>query len=249
MNLILFSEEEIQASGTVTLTDFRAVHIRTVLRAKAGDTLRTGVVNGLIGTSSVQSVTEESVCLSTHHTETAPEPWIDLILAVPRPKVLRRLWPQLAALGVGKIVILSAFKTERFYFSTQWLDPLHYTPLLVKGLMQAGASRLPEVNIRKWFQRFVEEDLDKLFPNSLRLLAHPGEKCTPIPPRQEWHRPVLAVGPEGGWAEYEIEMLTKQGFTPFSLGMRTLCTDTATIALISALMMNMTNGMFSQYAF
>ena len=241
MNRILFSAEEIQKDGTVTLTDTRAVHIRNVLRAKVGDTLRTGIVNGLIGTSSIQSVTDESVCLSTRHEEAAPEPLIDVILAVPRPKVLRRLWPQLAALGVGKIVILSAFRTERNYFSTQWLDPVHYTPLLVNGLMQAGASRLPEIHIRKWFKTFVEKELDAMFPDSLRLLAHPGtEGCGPLPTMRDWHRPVLAIGPEGGWAEYEIDILTLQGFTLFSLGERTLSTDTATIGLIYAIMSQFT---------
>jgi len=221
------------------VTDDRAKHIRTVLRARVGDTIRTGIVNGLIGTSRITRMTEDSVILSPSHTESAPEPWIDLILAIPRPKVMRRLWPQLAALGVGKIVILSAFRTERCYFDTHWLNPVHYTPLLVNGLMQAGVSRLPEVHLRKWFKTFVENELDTMFPDALKLLAHPSEECSSLPAAQEWRRPVLAVGPEGGWAEYEIEILMAQEFTPFSLGERTLRTDTATIALISALMMRM----------
>ena len=240
MNRILFTAEEIQPNGAVTLIDSRATHIRHVLRARIGDTIRTGVVNGLIGTSRITMIAEDFVRLSPCHTESAPEPWIDLILAIPRPKVLRRLWPQLAALGVGKIVVLSAFRTERCYFSTQWLDPVHYNPLLINGLMQAGVSRLPEVHIRKWFKTFVEEELDTMFPDSLKLLAHPSEERTPVPTMQDWRRPVLAVGPEGGWAEYELGLFAAQGFTRFSMGERTLRTDTATIALISALMMAMT---------
>ncbi|MCL2104960.1 MAG: 16S rRNA (uracil(1498)-N(3))-methyltransferase [Kiritimatiellaeota bacterium] len=239
MNRILFTAEEIQASGTVLLYDARATHIRDVLHASVGDVIRTGTVNGAIGTSCIVRMANDGVWLSPCHTETAPEPWIDLILAVPRPKVLRRLWPQLAALGVGKIVILSAFKTERFYFSTQWLDPMFYKPLLIDGLMQAGVSHLPQVHIRKWFQSYVEKELDTMFPNSLRLLAHPSEECSAIPSTLEWRRPVLAVGPEGGWVDSEIEMLTARGFTQFSLGERVLRSDTATIALISALMVSM----------
>jgi RsmE family RNA methyltransferase len=240
MNRILFSADEIQADGAVMLSDDRAKHIRTVLRSRVGDIVRTGIVNGLIGLSRITRMTEDSVWLTTCHKEAAPEPWIDLILAIPRPKVMRRLWPQLASLGVGKIVVLSAFRTERNYFATQWLDPVHYTPLLINGLMQAGVSHLPKVHIRKWFKTFAEEALDMMFPDSQRLLAHPSDECNSFPSAKEWRRPVLAVGPEGGWAEYEIEILLAQGFTPFSLGSRTLRTDTATIALISALMMGMT---------
>lgn len=241
MNRILFSAEEVQPDGTVTLTGFRAAHIRTVLRSKAGDTLRTGVLNGLTGTSRVESITEDSVRLTPSHTEAAPEPWIDLILAAPRPKVLKRLWAQLAALGVGQIVILNAFRVEKCYFDSQWLDPAFYTPLLTEGLMQAGTTRLPDVRVRPRFKPFVEDELDTLFPaDTPRLLAHPasahGVHALPCPAGL---RPLLAIGPEGGWIDYELNLLAGKGFVPFSLGPRTLRTDTAAVALIAALMVSL----------
>ena len=239
MNRILFTAEEVRPDGRVELGDFRAVHIRDVLHAKAGDIIRTGVINGPIGTSVVKRVTEDGVTLSAYHDETAPEPWMDLILAAPRPKVMRRLWAQLTALGVGRIVILSAFRVERYYFSSHWLVPEHYTPLLVKGLMQAGASRLPEVTIKPWFKAFIQDDLDAMFPEpgTIRLVAHPGgEERNPARGLPEWKRPLLAVGPEGGWSDYELQMFADKNFLPYSLGERTLATDTAAIALIAALM-------------
>ena len=243
MNRILFSAEEVQPDGTVTLSDFRAEHIRNVLRADVGDTVRTGTLNGLIGTSRIERMDADSIRLTTCHAHHAPEPWIDLMLATPRPKVLRRLWPQLTALGVGRIVILNAFKVEKCYFSSQWLDPAFYTPLLIEGLMQAGNTRLPEVHIKPRFKPFVEDELDTMFPTSARLLAHPkvahGVPAMPChaPVGSNKLRPVLAIGPEGGWTDFEMRLLTEKGFTPFSLGARTLRTDTATIALIAALML------------
>lgn len=237
MNRILFSQEEAQADTVVKLTDFRAEHIRKVLRSKEGDLLQTGVINGPIGISRVERIADEGIWLRPHHTQSAPEPWMDLLLAVPRPKELRRLWAQLAALGVGRIVILSAFRAERNYFSSQWVAPAFYTPLLIEGLMQAGASRLPEVHIRKLFKPFVEDELEGMFPKTMRLLAHPGEtmQCRVEVPDASC-RPLLAVGPEGGWTDYERLTLIEHGFIPFSLGERTLRTSTATIALIAALM-------------
>ena len=238
MNRILFSADEVLADGTVTLADFRAVHIRTVLNANVGDTLRTGIVNGPVGTSRIERMTDDSISLQTSHEEIAPEPWIDLILAAPRPKVLKRLWPQLAALGVGRIIVLNAFRVEKTYFHSQWTTPEYYMPLLFEGLAQAGTSRLPEVHIKTRFKPFVEDELDAMFPGALRLLAHPGEGRGGIPSEmREGSRPLLAVGPEGGWIDYELNMLAGKGFIPFSLGPRTLRTDTATIGLIAALMM------------
>ena len=235
MNRILFEPEEIRADGTVLLTDERAEHVRRVLRAAPGQVITTGTLNGLAGISRVLDVSESCVRLLPDHTVILPEPWFDLLLAAPRPKVLKRLWPQLAALGVGRVALLNAYKVEKCYFSSQWLDPLHYRPLLIEGLTQAGLTRLPEVRVCPRFKPFVEDELDGLFPTALRLLAHPGPRRTLPHVADPKARPLLAVGPEGGWTDYEMKAMVAHGFQMFSLGERILRSDTACIALVSVL--------------
>jgi len=46
-------------------------------------------------------------------------------------------------------------------------------------------------------------------------------------------RVLLAVGPEGGWNEFEISLLRSHGFEPVSMGERTLRSDTACVALLA----------------
>ena len=46
-------------------------------------------------------------------------------------------------------------------------------------------------------------------------------------------RVLLAVGPEGGWNDFEIRLLTSHGFHRVGMGARTLRTDTACIALLA----------------
>ena len=46
-------------------------------------------------------------------------------------------------------------------------------------------------------------------------------------------RVLLAVGPEGGWNEFELSLLESHGFQRASMGSRTLRTDTACIALLA----------------
>ena len=244
MNRILFEASEIRSDGTVILRDFRADHIRKVLHGQAGQILKTGTVNGLIGSSRILACSDDAVTLTVNHTEEAAEPWIDLILALPRPKVMKRLWAQLAALGVGRIILLNAAKVEKFYFSSQWLDPAVYRPLLVEGLMQCGAARLPEVTVSPLFKPFIEDDLDRLFPDQpFLLIADPAPAPTPAAfPASPSGRPLLANGPEGGWSRYERERLSEKGFKPFSLGGRILRTDTACIALLAVLADRLKNG-------
>lgn len=232
MNRILFELEEILPDGTVLVSDSRAEHLRQVLRITLGQSISTGTLNGLAGVSRVLEISDAAVRLQPEHTVALAEPWFDLLLAVPRPKVLKRLWPQLAALGVGRVVLLNAAKVEKCYFNSQWLDARHYRPLLVEGLTQAGLTRLPEVTVAPRFKPFVEDELDAMFPDSLRLLAHPGPKSA-MP--SDGGRPLLAIGPEGGWTEYELTRLQERGFNTFSLGPRILRSDTASIALIAVL--------------
>jgi RsmE family RNA methyltransferase len=162
---------------------------------------------------------------------------VDLLLALPRPKVMRRLWPQLAALGVGRIVLTNAARVERNYFDTHVLDPAFYRPLLIEGLQQAQDTHLPRVSIHRRFRPLVEDELDSLCPPGARLVAHPSGDAPPVAgawPRGA-ARVLLAVGPEGGWDDFELRLLGDRGFRPVSLGARTLRTDTACVALLAAL--------------
>ncbi|MCI5118968.1 MAG: RsmE family RNA methyltransferase, partial [Candidatus Electrothrix sp. LOE1_4_5] len=53
---------------------------------------------------------------------------------------------------------------------------------------------------------------------------------------QEQERKILlAVGPEGGWNDFEVENFLEQGFSAFSLGNRILHVDTAVVALLAQL--------------
>jgi len=235
VNRLLFDAIELRADNSLHLTGHRARHLQEVLKVAVGDTVRVGQVDGRIGQARVCELDAGTVVLAVALDGRAPEPWADLLLALPRPKVLKRLWPQLAALGVGRVVLVNAAKVERCYFGSHAVEPETYRPLLLEGLMQAGTTRLPEVSVRRRFRQFVEEELDAFAGDHVRLLAHPGSP-TPLPMQlAAGARPLVAVGPEGGWADYEIEALKERGFQMFSLGTRTLRTDTACVALLAVL--------------
>ena len=46
----------------------------------------------------------------------------------------------------------------------------------------------------------------------------------------------LAIGPEGGWTEYETEQFVSRGFAQHSFGQRILRVETAVSALVGRLM-------------
>jgi len=246
MNIILLDPSEL--ADPVALSGPRASHIHKVLQSAPGETVKIGVINGLCGRAEVLATTPESAQLKILNLdETPPPPWCGLILALPRPRAMKRLWSQLATIGVREIHILDAAKVEKNYFASHVTESYTYEPLLLDGLVQAGATTVPGVHIHARFDLFVKNTLPSLVtPETLPLLAHPGP-ATPLVGRALRARrascgvlgepalPLLAVGPDGGWTPEEQAAFLAAGFHPFSLGQRPLRTDTACVALLSTI--------------
>ena len=236
MNLVLIERHELETGGRVLLRDARADHLRSVLKVLPGDRVRVGLLDGALGEGVVMRVEPSGVELSCALQDEVPAlARVDLLLALPRPKVLQRLWSQLAALGVGRIVLTNAARVERQYFDTHVLTERCYRPLLIEGLQQARDTRLPRVSIHRQFRTLVEDELDVICAgDGQRLVAHPGSG-PPVEGAVGRHadRLLLAIGPEGGWNAFELGLLARRRFEPVSMGPRTLRTDTAVVALLA----------------
>ena len=238
MNRILFERGEI-VDGIATCGGVRAEHILKVLHGEVGQTLKTGEVDGLIGTGEIVEIVRGGggplVRVKVDHSGRGLEPCFDLVLAPPRPRVMKRLMPQLASLGVGTMVLVGAKKVEKDFWGATLLKEENYRPLLVDGLMQSGTSALPRIETRRNFRAFVRDELDAAFPTANRVVAHPYGAFVRGASAADGGRLLLAVGPEGGWTDEEVELLESRGFARYSLGRRILRTDTALVALVSRL--------------
>ena len=235
MNLVLLDADEVDSAGGVRLTGRRARHLTQILAVSPGDKVRVGILDGPVGRGEVVVVDDEGVILRCTFGETPAAPSVDLLLALPRPKVLRRLWAQIAAIGVGRVVLTNAERVERNYFDTHLLDPRTYRPLLVEGLEQARDTRMPVVSVHKQFRVLIEDDLDALVGDVQRLVADPSGQSSVADARrvEPESRVLIAIGPEGGWNRFELDLLGQHGFVGVSMGPRTLRVDTACIALLA----------------
>jgi RsmE family RNA methyltransferase len=236
VNLILLDERDRVGASGVTLSDARAVHLLNVLKVTPGREVRVGLLDGPFGVGTVTSAHDGQVTMQcVFDGDPPPRPRVDVLLALPRPKVMRRLWAQLAALGVGRIILTNAERVERHYFDTHVLTEACYRPLLVEGLQQARDTRLPAVSIHRQFKVLVEDHLDSLFGEGLRLVAHTQSMTSAgsLVREHPGQRVLLAIGPEGGWNAFEVALLETHRFRHVSLGPRTLRVDTACTALLA----------------
>ncbi len=218
----------------IRLEGRRMEHVTEVQRAKVGDRLRVGVMNGRIGVGRITALTAVSVEMALELTTEPPPPLpVTLVLALPRPKVFRRVLRAISAMGVKRVCLINAFRVERSYWQSPMLAEAAIQEQLVLGLEQACDTMLPELAIRKGFKPFVEDELPAISAGTLCLLGHPPAE--PECPRNVGKSVTLAIGPEGGFIDYEVGKLEAIGFTAVSLGRRVLSVETAVPALLGRL--------------
>lgn len=233
MNLLLLTPDQI-SEGRAAISDQRRLkHIAEHLKLCVGDRIKVGVNNGLKGTAQVISVSEREIVLDDLQLTEPPPPKlpVTLIVALPRPKVLRRLIMDAVTLGVEQIILLHSYRVEKSYWQTPFLQELdHYTLL---GLEQAGDTVWPTISLKKRFRPFVEDELPTLCKERLGLVAHPYSDTSM--PAQIKQPCVLVIGCEGGFIPFEIDLLRKNGCLPVSLGARILRTETAIAHILGRL--------------
>lgn len=247
MNIILFEQEEIiSGEPRLSVTDHRAKHIVKVLRADIGDVLKIGVVDGLAGSAKIIGMTSKypfevilEISLDEKYVE--DEPKIDIILALPRPIMLKRILSQATTLGIGKLFIINSSRVEKSFWQATILEQVEYRQHLVIGLEQAVATRLPKIVIDDNFKTFSQQVVPSLKDYyGKMILADPSGEQTISSALSNYKntndgRVLLAIGPEGGWIDPELNVFRKEGFEICSMGSRILKVDTAVIALHSAI--------------
>ncbi len=227
MNLILLRPEDFPNGDSLAhLTGTRHRHLRDVLNAKVGSQFIVGLVDGPMGQGEVAELTDETLSLRVTLDSSPPPPLpVSLILALPRPKVLRRVLAATSSMGVKQIYIINAYRVEKSYWQSPFLQPEQVEAQLLLGLEQGRDTKMPEVFLRDRFKPFVEDELPSLLEGSTAWLADLGGKGTL--PSTPGRKSVLAVGPEGGFVPYEVRKLIEVGFQTFCLGPRPLRVETA----------------------
>jgi 16S rRNA (uracil1498-N3)-methyltransferase len=232
VNLLLLEPHELGPAGEARLGGRRARHVREVLGCTVGDRIAVGLVGGLAGQAEVLSLEGDALVLRATLDRPPPPPSpVSLLLALPRPKILRKVLQAVAAMGVKRVVLLGSWRVEKSYWGSPVLAPEALRQELLLGLEQGRDTVLPEVALHRFFKPFVEDQLEATFPGARRL-ADPRAvawlEATPAPGGGL----TVAVGPEGGWTGYEAAELERRGFLPCSLGPRPLRVDQAVPFLV-----------------
>ena len=232
MNLVLLRQGDWIDADRVLLRDRRAGHIRTVLQAEVGDSLRVGLLGGLCGQGLVEAVEPDGVRLRVVLTDPPPPRHrFDIVLALPRPKTLRRILRQCAEFGIANLHLLHSARVEKSYWQSPLLQPAALEEALLAGLERSRDTIAPRVHLHRRFRPFVEDQLSGICAGRPCWLAHMDAplalaEAPPVPA-------VVMIGPEGGFVPFEIQLAEAVSARRVCLGPRTLSVDTALVTVLA----------------
>ena len=230
MNIILLAAHEVAKDSRVRLpaSDRRAWHVRAILRAGVGQSLRVGIVDGPSGQGLVEQSDADACALACTFDHQAPRPRDVLILAIPRPRVLLRCVEAAAALGFARVIAVRSWRTDKSHVAASALLSSQLRAHALLGLEQAQRTHLPAIDVFPLFKPCVEDHLDAACGNSARFVADPATTVaiTALPPLRDLAI-ALAIGPELGFTPYELDLLASRAFVAVSADPHPLRVETA----------------------
>ncbi len=238
MHRFFVSPENI-SKKTVTIQGPDVNHIRTVLRMKSGDRIQVMDGQGFQCEVCLTGITKDRVegeIVSRTSLQTESPVKIMMGQALIKGSGFDNLVRKATELGVHSIVPL---KTERcvarLATATERDRVGRWQRIAEEAAKQCGRSQVPEVNASVLS---VEEFCRQTADCDLKLVFWEVEAKTRlqdiVPPGSVGSIAFLA-GPEGGWAEEEIDWLRQAGFQTVSLGPRLLKADSASLVILSLL--------------
>ncbi|MBP6274417.1 MAG: 16S rRNA (uracil(1498)-N(3))-methyltransferase [Acinetobacter sp.] len=233
MNIVLLEAEQTQSEFWKIDNPRQIQHLSQHVQLNAGDTLKVGIRNGQRYLTEVVTISEQHILLRPIQVEAVPAKLpVHLILALPRPKVLRRIIMDAVTLGVQRISLIHSYRVDKSYWQSPFLQQLDdYVTL---GLEQAGDTISPEIQMYKRFKPFVEDVLPTFISDQKpAYVAHPYAEQQM--PHAIQHSCCLIVGPEGGFIPFEVDLFKKNGCQARRLGNRILRTETAVSHILGRL--------------
>ncbi|MCP3925354.1 MAG: 16S rRNA (uracil(1498)-N(3))-methyltransferase [Desulfobacterales bacterium] len=232
MNLIIFTKNDYCKRNEIKISDRRYEYIKEIHKPNIGDNLKVGLLNGDIGNGKVTIIEKSSIQMSVKLTKKPPiSVPVNVVLALPRPKVFKRIIQSLTSIGVKNIFLINAFRVEKSYWQSPAISFENINKQVLLGLEQAVDTVMPEIIIKKYFKPFVEDELEIISNDTIKFVAHPGGSDNLIRKNDQKH--TIVIGPEGGFIEYEIKKLKEIGFKVAGFGERVLKVETAIPYILS----------------
>lgn len=212
----------------------KAHHLGVVLRAQVGQLYELSD-GARVCLGRIESVGRERVEFALLEELPANEPklGVRLLLSVVKFDSFEWAIEKATELGVTSIVPIAAERSEKGLLAAAAKRSERWRKLILEAAQQSRRVRLPVLEP-------VARPESAFLIGKQRLRIFLSERADAPPLRQALKDAtaadvVLAIGPEGGWTDVEVEMARSAGFHSASLGHLILRAETAVVAALASL--------------
>ena len=230
MNRFLIFENENISPNTYEVFDpERLEHLKSVLKLKVGDMLKVALIGKGIGEAYIKDLTGESLTLLLESIDAKNQAPYDLIIGLSRPSTLKKILEHATTLGVGRFDFFKAELSEKSYLDSKLFKEGNLEKYLRFGVSQSAIyHQLPKVelhgHLKDWKNR---EQKFILSPKSSKSFLDVDLDFS--------KRITLAIGPERGWTDSEVEKFKEMGFIDIGISSSILRVETATFSSLGQL--------------
>ena len=204
-----------------------AEHLFKVFRARPGEAVE--LLDGRGSRARGTVIEQKMIRIESVETAEIPAEKLHLCCALPRRQKLDSLLKQAAELGAWTI---RPMRCER---SVAEGNPRERWELLLQeACKQSGNPFLPEIQrentLKDTLEALKAENVDIYF-GSVKVVDHTVRN---LPKERE---KAILIGPEGGFSDAELELISSYGAVPLNLGPHILRLETAAVAALAVLRM------------
>lgn len=232
----VFVAGELESGTVIELPDEAASHLSKVLRVREGDELVLFSGDGREFGGQIASVRGSRVKASVGRGAAVDRESplnLTLVQCVPRGDRMDFIVQKATELGAARIVpVLSKRSVVRLDAAQAQSKASHWRAVAVNACEQCGRNRLPVVEAPVPLLSY----LGRSSALQARLVLDPASAGAKPP--AEFTAVEIAVGPEGGFDDDELDAFRIAGFSRLALGPRVLRTETAAIAAIAWMQAN-----------
>jgi 16S rRNA (uracil1498-N3)-methyltransferase len=218
-----------EVSGNhAALTGEHAEHLVRVLRARVGEEFDIAA-DGVVRRGRIAAISRGRVVFELgEKLPAALTANVTLLIAVFKFDRMEWAIEKCTELGVSRIVPVIARRTDAHLASASVKRTERWRRIALQSAEQSRRRNPPEIATPLGLEAALH------LPGDLRIVLAESERQAQLRDVLASHRPagetVLAIGPEGGWAEDEIQLFEKTGWISASLGLTILRAETAAIA-------------------
>lgn len=220
----------------ILLDSAQARHIAKSLRKKKGDMLIVTDGSGNDFGCMIDEITKDSVHLSVCYKQAGqsePDCEVTVYQAVPKGSKLEEIIQKCVELGAVRIVpVLTKRCVSRPDEKSAEKKNERYRKIALEAAQQSGRGIIPEISRMTTLKNAAENDGSEVKivfyeggGEPLKDIIEPNTKSVSV-----------YIGPEGGFAADEMDLLKSNGAIAATLGKRILRTQTAPVAALSVIM-------------